>query len=421
VLLAGFLTVACSESNPTAALLEETPAVLGDPVAGMVAFRGECAPCHATGDGLDLAFFDFQDTTIVRRAVAHVDTATALDIVAHVQALSVRPVDRTGRIFQPGDRILSDDVTFAIDLFGSDTWPASLTTRELLGIDPLDVSAAVALPLWSVEEGNTDWMPDAPLPDYILDARESLPRALVAGYRAAPTESNLILATNVLRAATVQREDPRSPCFTNEPERANYQQCFEIQRWISTFTAQHMLRFGTSTSIHPTLHDVWWDVGMTVRRALVQADLELENARHNWAAWMYLGWIFEPSRHASTYTAQGLTNLGLNRHATFVALRSQVARPEASFATYADLTTTARHAPPHWLATALSFGYRHVVERLARGDVPREMDREEARRRIERSYVIAARRTDDPAVRVHLLGEATTVLEAFDSATGGAP
>ena len=73
------------------------------------------------------------------------------------------------------------------------------------------------------------------------------------------------------------------------------------------------------------------------------------------------------------------------------------------------------------LAAALSFGYRHVVERLDRGDLPREIDLEEARRRIELSYVIAARRTDDPAVRVYLLGQATKALEAFDSATADAP
>ena len=92
----------CSGDDPTGALVDEPPVVVGDPAAGMVAFGAECASCHATGDGLDLAFFDFTDTTIVRRAVAHVDTATALDIVAHINTLGVHPEDRHVRIFQPG-------------------------------------------------------------------------------------------------------------------------------------------------------------------------------------------------------------------------------------------------------------------------------------------------------------------------------
>ncbi|MBI4513785.1 MAG: hypothetical protein HY702_06705, partial [Gemmatimonadetes bacterium] len=68
---------------------------------GHAAFVASCAPCHSTRDGFDLAFFAFTDTTIVRRAVNHVDTATALDIVAHIRSLDVKPVTRHVRPFQP--------------------------------------------------------------------------------------------------------------------------------------------------------------------------------------------------------------------------------------------------------------------------------------------------------------------------------
>jgi len=413
------MAIACSEGDPTGTFADEEPdlADLGDPMAGAVAFQEECAGCHASGDGFDLAFFAFTDTTIIRRAVGHVDTTTAFDIVAHISSLPVREEDRDVRMFQPGDRVLPSDMAFALELFGADQWPAGLGSSGLLAIDPLGVAAAVPLPLWSVEEGNTDWMPDTPLPDHILDTRGQLPRALIAGYRAAPTEQNLILTTQVLRGATVLRDSPDAPCFTNEPERADYQVCFEAQRWISTLGVQHMIRYGLSTSVHPALHDVWWDVGMTVRRAIVKADIDFENGFENWASWMYLGWIFEPSRHASTYTAQGLANLGLERHATFVALRSQVARGPRSFAVYADPTTTARHAPPHWTLNALSAGYRHTLERIESGDLPRVEDQVEARRRIEASYVIAARKLP-MADRERLGALALEVLEAFDGATG---
>ena len=53
-----------------------------DASLGRTAFVASCAPCHASADGFDLAFFGFSDFDIVRRGVAHVDTATARDIVA---------------------------------------------------------------------------------------------------------------------------------------------------------------------------------------------------------------------------------------------------------------------------------------------------------------------------------------------------
>ncbi len=414
LLLVTLMAPACADGTLTGSSPDDTAPPSGDPLAGMVAFELECASCHASGDGVDLAFFDFPDTTIVRRAVAHVDTSTALDIVAHVATLGVEGADRDVRLFQPGGEILTSDVRFAEELFGMDGWPADLGSDGLRAIDPLQVRAAVPLPLWSVEEGNTDWMPDLPLPDAILDAHGSLPRALVAGYRAAPTEENLVLTTQVLRGASVQRDNPLAPCITNEPERADYAQCFEIQRWIATLSAQHMIRFGDSDRIHPAVHDNWWDVGMTVRRAIVRAGIDFESGFENWASWMYLGWIFEPSRHASTYTARGLANVGLDRHATFVALRSQVDRPPRSFAVYADLTTAARHAPPHWTRDAVAFGYRQVLERLAAGDVPRDQDRAEARERILASFAIAARRLSE-AERAALLLLAEEVLTAFDA------
>jgi hypothetical protein len=416
LLLITLVLPACGDGTPTGSAPDDAPPA-GDPLAGMVAFELECASCHASGDGVDLAFFAFPDTTIVRRAVAHVDTSTALDIVAHVATLGVEGEDRGVRLFQPGGEILPSDVRFAEELFGMDGWPADLGSDGLRAIDPLQVRAAVPLPLWSVEEGNTDWMPDLPLPDAILDANGSLPRALVAGYRAAPTENNLVLTTQLLRGASVQRDNPLAPCITNEPERADYARCFEIQRWIATLSAQHMIRFGLSDPIHPAVHDNWWDVGMTVRRAIVRAGIDFESGFENWASWMYLGWIFEPSRHASTYTARGLSNVGLDRHATFVALRSQVARPPRSFAVYADLTTAARHVPPHWVGDAMTFAYRHVLERLAAGDSPREGDRTEARERIVASFAIAARKANEPE-RAALRVIVAEVLAAFDGSSG---
>src|SRR6266545_4205162 len=55
---------------------------------GHAAFVQSCSTCHASGDGFDLKTFGFSDTTIIRRAVKHVDTATARNIVAYIQTVA---------------------------------------------------------------------------------------------------------------------------------------------------------------------------------------------------------------------------------------------------------------------------------------------------------------------------------------------
>ncbi len=92
----------------------------GDAIAGRVAFVEECGTCHSALDGFDVAFFGFPDTTIVRRAVHHVDTATALDIVAHIRSFDIRQATRTTRVFQPQQALLGSDLDFALGLFGQD-------------------------------------------------------------------------------------------------------------------------------------------------------------------------------------------------------------------------------------------------------------------------------------------------------------
>ena len=47
-----------------------------------MAFQTSCGPCHASRDGFDLAYFGFPSADVIRRAVAHVDSATARDIAA---------------------------------------------------------------------------------------------------------------------------------------------------------------------------------------------------------------------------------------------------------------------------------------------------------------------------------------------------
>jgi hypothetical protein len=226
---------------------------------GQAAFTRECAPCHASGDAVDLAFFNFTDTTIVRRAVAHVDTATALDIVAFVHTRSVPRASRSLRLFQPGALVLGGDAAFAAALFGADQWPADLTTQDLQAIDPLQVKAAVPLPLWSQENGNLDWMPDTPLPVAILDDQEGRARARLTAYRASSTIENLMAAVAALRGADRRLDNPGAPCLFDVVDRVpDYISCFEVRRWTSTLAAQHMIRRGMTGRLHRAAHAVWW-------------------------------------------------------------------------------------------------------------------------------------------------------------------
>ena len=139
----------------------------------------------------------------------------------------------------------------------------------------------------------------------------------------------------------------------------------------SSLVALHLLRNGGETNLGSQIQDIWWDVGNAARKSRSDRTTPISNAVENWAAWMFLGWSFDPSLHPSVYTGGSFRQLGLIRHATFVALRSQVARPRNSASVYDDLVNAQRFAPLTWAAPVTAFGLRHVVERLSSGDRPR--------------------------------------------------
>jgi len=389
VLLLGIGACRSQEAPPLGPGIPVTPPA--DATAGLAAFSEVCAACHSSRDGFDLAFFGFPDSTIVRRAVFHVDSGTARDIAAHVRTLGAAGAARGARIFQPGGTLLASDVDFATRLFGADGWPADMTTDRLLALDPLEIAVAMPFPRWSVEADNLDWLPDRPLPEAILGYRAGAPRRALDRYYGAPSLENLVAAVTALRAAERDPADPSAPCarIGGEGPVADGTACFEIRRWTSTLAAQHMLRGGVTGRLHPSLHDTWWDVGNAARLG-IRGEV-VDNRVANWASWMLLGWVFEPGRHASVYTGNGLLQSGLPRHATFVALRSQVARPRGSEAPFADAANAARFAPPHWTYDATRFAYGHLLERLGSGAGPVGADLlAEARSHVQQAYTAAA-------------------------------
>ena len=369
--IAALAVLAGCSDPPSGPTRPESPAIGPDPALGRIAFEQSCSMCHASRDGFDLAMFGFTDTTIIRRAVKHVDTATARNIVAYIRTVQAPSEPEKLRLFQAGGAPLPGDLEFALALFGRDAWPAELTTAGLRAIDPRTVRIAARLPIWSDEATNLDWMPDDPLPPAILDFNGGLAAGAIAGYRAVPTRDNLLRAVNALRAADRTAANPGAPCLLEDSTRVDYGRCFQVRRWTSTLVALHILRNGGDNGLGAEVHDVWWDVGNAARRSRADPTVPVANPVENWVAWMFLGWSFDPSQHASVYTGGGFRQLGLIRHATFIALRSQVARPPNSMSPYDDLVNAVRFAPVSWTTAVTGFGLRHLVERLQAGDRPR--------------------------------------------------
>ncbi len=390
ILLTGFAG-ACQSDGPSGPTSSEPP--VGNANLGRTAFQTDCAGCHATADGFDLALFGFSDTTIIRRALGHVDMPTALDIVAYIRSLHVTPVSRATLLFQPGGTTLTGDLAFAVNLFGADRWPTEFTTVALRAIDPRNVQIALPLPVWSDEGSNLDWMPDSPLPDEILGYAGRQAEGAVAGYRAAPSKENLIRAVTALRIADRAANNPAAPCRFEEIDRVDYRTCFEVRRWTASLVAQHLLRFQSSQTVETALHDIWWDVGNAARKSRSDEGVPVAEPVRNWAAWMYLGWSFNPSLHPSVYTGGGIFRVGLPRHATFVVLRSQVARVRNSPQPYDDFLQAVRAAPPGWTASVAAFAIRHLQERLDDGEwVADPGQRAEAVLMVQRALVEINRR-----------------------------
>ena len=355
---------------------------------GRVAFKEECASCHAAGDGFDLAVFSFPDSTIIRRALGHVNELAANDIVAHIRTIQLenstifgpsKKVSRFDRILQPGDRRLQGDVDFARTLFGEDVWPSELTPAQLRAIDLTDVAVALNFPRWSSEDSNLDWMPDTPLSEGITSYRPSNSGSKYSIYRVGATldtyykyktDHALRNVVESIRIAERSSANPEAPCLVQFSTLFRPEECFETRRWTASLIAQHMVRRGQSDQLESFLHNLWWDVGNAARKSISHGK-PIANATENWAMWMHMGWTFAPEMNNSFYLGEGLRRLGLRRHATFVALRSMVVRSDGSHLAYRDLRNVLSFAPDHWAAEALEFGYKYLIDQLEQGKLPR--------------------------------------------------
>jgi hypothetical protein len=382
LLIVTILLPACSDNSATNPDPNDpgTPGTPSNPIPGpgpispsaqrgLTAFTANCASCHASADGYDLAYFHYADTTIIRRSLKHVDQATSTDIATYITSLTAPAHQRDERLFQPAGTVLSSDTAFGVAFFAGDAFPTNMTTAQMRGIDRRQVKVAIALPRWSVENAITDWMPDVAPPASVLTDQSNAPQVAIAAYRANPTLSNLKQAMTTLYSAT-HRPDSPGPCHFESRGRIDAVECFQVMRWGATLSAQHMLRNNLTSALGDTIfHMMWWEAGEAVRRGRTQAPLS-QNALQNQLAWMYLGWMFGADARPSLYMLPSLESAGLWRHATWIAVRGMVDRPAGSPQPYTDLVNIPRYGHDRWLYGALRFAYSHLLERIRAGDVP---------------------------------------------------
>jgi len=349
------LTLACADdpAGPDPAIIE----------AGRAAFAEHCASCHTARDGFDLAFFGFAASDIIRRGVKHVDEPTARSIVSYIESLGVRPIGREVAPFQPGRAVAPDDARFWGALFGTSGWPASLSAAGLAAIDPRTVDVPLVLPLWSVEEEDTDWLPVAPLAD-VMDTGNALDHA-IESYYAAPSGASLL--TLVARFEE-KSAAPGNVCH-GPAAAVPARDCFEARRWISALAALHFLR-NPGEPVPIEVADLWWNTGEAA--ILVFLRETAKHPRRMASSWLYLAWTFAPHRFPDPggYLIQFLVNDGYPRFAAFVTLRRMVsvepiynALPAQRFE---DALIAIRSAPAEFRADVAEFEFRFLRDWLDR-------------------------------------------------------
>lgn len=338
--------------------------IVGDIVAGQQAFLAACTECHTTRDGFDLAHFRFPPRDVIRRALGHVDSTTALDIAAYIESLSVRQSTPRVAAFQPGGKIARTDMDFWTAALGTEYWPADLTPQALRAIDPRDIPIPLAFAQWSHEASDEDWLPDQPLPARLLNSGQGEIPASIAAYHADPTEGNLVTVLEIFDAVS---KSPSGICTEMDPDR-----CFNARRWMSSLAAQHYLRVGEPESVPVAVAQVWWDVGESAIQQQTVARTAEDRARafRNGGRWMYLGYSYAPEafEEPAGYMGTFLISQDLYRVATFAALRRMVGNGRAHqrnpIQYLHDGTLAAQRAPGEVTLGVTEFTLEHFVDRI---------------------------------------------------------
>jgi len=336
-------------------------------------FNSACSSCHAP-DAFDLAQFNFDDATIRRRALAHVDSEHATKIVALVHATRrkyhLTPIDpMTARPFQPGGFVLPGKIAADRDLaFGKSLEPllptlmngridslakAQMARDEILALDPRNLQVGFEMNRWSEdiyhgdEHGTiADWMADVPCaPD---PAKQQEWFALVDKYIADPSDANFWPMYNAVPDDT---KPYTNMAFSNE---------FSLRKYESMLIAQHLMRKATATPASPVMFadqgtgDVpnpFWQVGEyavfnegldgdsqgmpdLVIKDLSKSSSFLNQLRAMKVPWLWTGWLFDQglqrtpgdqnTRNARYFTLSLYTDGNYALHDCFMITRKQL-------------------------------------------------------------------------------------------------
>ncbi|NOT06700.1 MAG: hypothetical protein HOP28_00700 [Gemmatimonadales bacterium] len=418
-LLFVLLTAACSTGEGP--LGPVPPAAPPPPLAlnaelGRLAFEASCASCHVRSEGFDLALFGFSEADIVRRGSHHVSETTARNIAAYVRSLGIQPIGRNSVPFQPGSRVTDSDAQFWRDLFGTDGWPEQLTPEALAAIDVRKLNAPLQLPLWSVENGDGDWLSDAALDPALVQYDGGALDAAIAAYRADPTTARLLQA--VSRFETATRQPPSAACEGITGAHVRPRACFEARRWMSAFAAVHFLR-QRAAEVPVEVIRLWWATGEASVTLFFFPPDGRRVERPAVAGWLYLGFSYAPTAfpEENGYLGQFTVSSGFPRLAVFTALRRMVGQGEVHFAgsnqRFRDAFLAALRAPDEIKAEALRFAYRFLLRRLDAGERPSTQLLSGARTNVNAAFGTVDERVQAGWLRVApaLLNEITTLRD----------
>lgn len=176
-----------------------------------------CSNCHGP-DGFELAIYDFDNTTILRRAHPHLDAADAKNIVGLIEAvrekyhitkklspMSDRPLQPTGHVL-PGNTPLERDDAFAVELQGKlpllskgrirTIAEAKTAADQLVALDPWNLT--IGVPFNRFSEDVFHGKEHASLAHWLPDVARQIPpenvatwNALQDDYLANPNDENL--------------------------------------------------------------------------------------------------------------------------------------------------------------------------------------------------------------------------------------
>ena len=377
LMLAQLLVAGCTDREPLAEVKagptsRAFAAAVLDTARGEALWSAQCASCHTSKQGRDLAHFGFTDTTIIRRALAHVNATDAWDILAHIRSLPrADTMTPSRRPFQPGNVVLANDLEFGVNLFGSDQWPASLTRAQLLAQDPTRIAIALPLPMWSDEASVYDWLPGNSVSGKLPAGVQAAAQAVINQYEAQPSITLAMKVALRIRAQAHNKAIPDAPCtYSSDLARYDAQKCADVGEWIAAFLYVEGVRSGDLHGAARVATPEWWETGHLFHKAQ-QFNRPLPMRDQLIAGWMHLGWMWNRALNKKAhYEAGPLAALGLNRHATWLILRTTVERPAGQFDMCGDILSVADNGAVQWMREALSFGYRELMYRAQRGELP---------------------------------------------------